>query len=105
MQISFLLLAGYKTNKVAVGPTPYKTSQQHNTAFLNAKNVLKQASEHQRQTGPLSYLLIHLLGLAIADLQSSCLVVGAVGTRDKFPECCRAWEPSFQVKLLGRRIV
>lgn len=43
-------------------------------------------------------LLIHLLGLAVADLQPTALVVCAVGARDELAERARAGEPRLRNK-------
>ena len=53
----------------------------------------------QNKSELLSYLLSHLLGLAVADAQSAWLVVRAVGARHQLSEGSRPGEPSLKVKF------
>lgn len=53
----------------------------------------------------LSYLVHHLLGLAVANAEASGLVVSAVGAGDQLSEGRGTGEPGLQVQLLTGRMV
>ena len=52
-----------------------------------------------------TYRLVHLLGLAVSDSKSSSLIVETVRARDELSVGAGSWEPSFEVQLLGGRVV